>query len=412
MNHAVVDTAIVGAGPYGLGLAAHLSHAGVSYRIFGRPMEAWASMSPGMYLKSFGYATNIAVPGGNLGLPEYCRERNIEDYEPVPIAAFTSYGRWVQEQVVPEVEPVNVLGIVREGAAFLLTLETGELVRARRVVVAVGLSYFAELPDVFAGLSSEIASHTAGHGDFSPFRGMDVTVIGAGQSALQAGALLHENGAQTRLLAREQVIWHGRTPEGAKRPLKERLLAPNSIVGPGRENWAMEHFPMLLHYLPAERRWSFMRNRLGPAGAWWLRDRVEGRVPIQTGVSVVHAEAERDGLRLRTRDAEGVEEELHTDHVIAGTGYRVDVNKIAFLDAALARTVRTVHGAPMLTRHFESSARGLYFVGPASESSFGPLFRFVVGSYYTVPQLARHLASSASRGARTWTVSMPKTGEA
>ncbi|MGH2634319.1 MAG: FAD/NAD(P)-binding protein, partial [Tepidiformaceae bacterium] len=137
MTQADVDTAIVGAGPYGLGLAAHLSRAGVSHRIFGRPMEAWAHMSPGMYLKSFAHATNIAVPGRNLTLPDYCRERDIEDYEPVPIAAFTRYGKWVQEQLVPNVEPFDVTAVRADGDAFAVTIESGERVRARRVVVAV-----------------------------------------------------------------------------------------------------------------------------------------------------------------------------------------------------------------------------------------------------------------------------------
>ncbi|MGH2633048.1 MAG: NAD(P)-binding domain-containing protein, partial [Tepidiformaceae bacterium] len=278
----------------------------------------------------------------------------------------------------------------------------GERVRARRVVVAVGLSYFAEMPSVFAGVSTDLASHTAVHGDFSRFRGLDVTVIGAGQSALQAGALLHENGANVRLLARGHVVWHGRTAKGVRRTLKERLRAPNSMVGPGRENWMMQHAPTLLHYLPADRRLAFTRGQLGPAGAWWLKDRVQGKVPIETGISVTNATVEHGGLRLRTSDINGAERDLHTDHVIAGTGYRVDVNRIAFLHPDLAHAIRTTDGAPVLSRHFESSVDGLYFVGPASAASFGPLFRFVVGSYYTVPRLARHLTGSASRKTHPW----------
>ena len=408
MGETVIDTAIVGSGPYGLGLAAHLSQAGVPYRIFGRPMEAWSTMSPGMFLKSFAHATNIAVPGPNLTLPEYCRARNLEDYEPVPIAAFARYGKWVQEQLVPNVEPVNVRNVEHDGSTFTVTLETSEQVRARRVVLAVGLSYFAHMPDILSGLPTELASHTAVHGDFSRFRGMDVTVVGAGQSALQAGALLHENGATARLLARGEVVWHGRTPKGARRTLRERVLAPNSMVGPGRENWVMQHAPMLLHYLPADRRASFTRSQLGPAGAWWLRDRVQGKLPTLSGVSVVAARCEKGGLRLRTVDQDRVEREFHTDHVIAGTGYRVDVGRMAFLNDELVRKIKTTDGAPVLSRNFESSVDGLYFVGPASAASFGPLFRFVVGSYYTVPRLARHLTGSASRRAHPWRAPLPK----
>src|SRR5205085_89196 len=53
------DVAIIGAGPYGLSLAAHLRSRGVRFGIFGKPMQAWLDMSPGMYLKSFNYAVSI-----------------------------------------------------------------------------------------------------------------------------------------------------------------------------------------------------------------------------------------------------------------------------------------------------------------------------------------------------------------
>jgi len=397
-----VDVVIVGAGPYGLGLAAHLSRDGVEHRIFGQPMSAWSSMSPGMFLKSFAHATNIHVPRAHLTLPEYCRERNLEDYEPVPIAAFAQYGRWVQEQLVPNVEPVNVTEVRRQGDSFAVTIEGGETLVARRVVVAIGLSYFAHMPGVLSQLPCDLASHTAAHGDFSRFRGADVTVIGAGQSALQAAALLHEHGASVRLLARRPVTWNTRTFKDIRRGFRERLRHPNSIVGPGRRNWVMEHAPTLVHHLPVEKRRQLTDSHLGPTGAWWLRDRVEGRVPIRTGVSIIAASPERGGLRVTTNSPDRAEREFHTDRIIAGTGYRVDVGQIAFLHPDIVAGVRQTHGAPALSDHFESSVNGLYFVGPSSAASFGPLFRFVAGSYYAVPTLARHLSQRSAVHASPW----------
>jgi glycine/D-amino acid oxidase-like deaminating enzyme len=38
-----VDVAVIGAGPYGLSLAAHLGERGVEYRIFGETMGSWKS---------------------------------------------------------------------------------------------------------------------------------------------------------------------------------------------------------------------------------------------------------------------------------------------------------------------------------------------------------------------------------
>lgn len=400
MNASSVDVAIIGAGPYGLSLASYLRQRGVEYRIFGPPMHAWASMSPGMYLKSFGFATSLTTPQRHFTLPEYCRERGLEDFEPIEIATFAKYGIWVQRQLVPDLEEVNVSGLKQLDNGFEVTLETGERVHARRVVVAVGLSYFESLPHVFDGLPRDLASHTAEHGDFSRFSGMDVTVVGGGQSALQAAALLHEHGAQVQMVVRRGVWFSTQMPD--KRPLRERLLYPNTVLGPGRENWVLQHVPMAMHYVPTERRVRFTRRHLGPYGAWWLRDRVVGKFPILAKSSVLEATTRAGKVALRIKEDGVGERELLTDHVIAGTGYEVDVDRVAFIDRDLAARVQRIVRAPDLTRHFESSVRGLYFVGPAAAFSFGPLFRFVAGAEYAAPSLARHLAWTCGATGPAW----------
>jgi cation diffusion facilitator CzcD-associated flavoprotein CzcO len=404
METAAVDVAIIGAGPYGLSLASYLRQRGVEYRIFGSPMHAWASMSPGMFLKSFGFATSLKTPQPHFTLPEYCRARGLEDFEPIEIATYARYGKWVQQQLVPDVEATSITGLRRRGDGFALTLETGERLGARRVVVAIGLTYFERIPEIYRELPTELASHTAQHGDFSPFNDMDVTVIGGGQSALQAAALLHEHGARVRMVVRRGVWFSGRLPP--HRSLRDRLLYPNTVVGPGRENWVMQHVPMAMHYVPEAKRVRFTRRHLGPYGAWWLRDRVEGKFPILENVTVVAASAKGGKVALRVRQGEAGESEIITDHVIAGTGYEVDVDRIPFVHPDLAAEIQRVERAPNLSRHFESSARGLYFTGPAAAFSFGPLFRFVAGADYGVPYLARRLAWT-SRALPAWRRTLP-----
>ncbi len=389
-----VDVAIIGTGPYGLSVAAHLRKHGVEHRIFGPPMHAWRSMSPGMFLKSLGFATSISTPQPHFTLPEYCRSRGLEDYEPIEIATFAQYGVWVQQSLVPYVEETTVTDLNRLNGRFVVTLETGETVRACRVVVAVGLTYFENIPALFRTLPRDLISHTAQHGDFSPFAGRDVTVIGAGQSALQAAALLHEHGAQVRIIARDGVHWGGRGPREWERSLLDRVRVPISVLGHGRENWVLEHIPMLMHYLPDDRRVPFTRTHLGPGGAWWLRERVEGKFPIHERSAVLSATAGDGKVRLHVREDGSGERDILTDHVIAGTGYEVDVDRIGFMHADLAREVRRIARAPRLSRHFESSVHGLYFIGPASAFSFGPLFRFVAGAAYAAPLVARHLAGN------------------
>jgi thioredoxin reductase len=393
-----VEVAIIGAGPYGLSLASHLSHRGIERRIFGFPMRTWRRMPPGMYLKSFGFATSIPTPDRHYSLPEYCRARGLEDFEPILFSTFADYGEWFQQQLVPDVEQVHVTDLTQIDIGFEVTLETGEQFRTGRVIVAAGLGHFTTIPEVLSALPRDLVTHASDTARFletAQYSGRDVTVVGAGQSALEAGALLHEGGAQVRIVARRQVWWSGRF---AERSLRDKLLNPNTVVGPGRKNWVLQHLPMLPYYLPTERRVRFTRGYLGPMGAWWLRERVEGKVPILSQTSIVAATTKNGKARLRLRVASGEEHEVETDHIIAGTGYEADVDRLPFLSRHLAGEIRRVERAPALSPYFESSVPGLYFVGPASAFSFGPLVRFVAGAEYTTPRVARHVARSLKNG--------------
>jgi FAD-dependent urate hydroxylase len=403
MEAASVDVAIIGAGPYGLSLASYLRQRGMAYRIFGAPMHAWASMSPGMFLKSFGFATSLKTPQPHFTLPEYCRDRGLEDFEPIAIATYATYGQWVQQQLVPDLEATQVTGLRQHGGGFLVSLETSERLRARRVVMATGLTHYERIPETYRDLPRELASHTAEHGDFSRFAGMDVTVIGSGQSALQAAALLHEHGAEVRMVVRQGVWFSDKM--SLHRSLRHRLLYPNTVLGPGRENWVLQHIPMAMRYVPEAKRVHFTRRHLGPMGAWWLRERVEGKFPIIEN-AVVQAASEQGGkVALRVRQGNATSE-IMTDHVIAGTGYEVDVDRIPFVDPDLAARITRVERAPKLSRSFETSVHGLYFVGPAAAFSFGPLFRFVAGANFAVPLLARHLAWT-SEALPVWRRALP-----
>jgi cation diffusion facilitator CzcD-associated flavoprotein CzcO len=64
------DVAIIGAGPYGLSLAAHLRGRGVRYRIFGEAMRFWRNMPVGINLKSLAFATSIPGTKERLLFPQ------------------------------------------------------------------------------------------------------------------------------------------------------------------------------------------------------------------------------------------------------------------------------------------------------------------------------------------------------
>ena len=395
---AETDVVIVGAGPYGLSLAAHLRHHGVDFRIFGQPMHFWFQIAQGgsnRYLKSFGLGTNISTPQAGYSFVEYCLRRNLESFEPCAIRDFANYGIWVQEQHIPNVEHADATNISRTKNGFHLVLSSGQALNAKRVVIATGLTSFAYLPPELSLLPKHLVSHSAQVSEFGRLNGLEVCVVGAGQSALEAAVLLQEAGARPHLLVRgSKVAWHKRLPP--KRTWWQTLRSPVSGLGTGPKGWLLTRFPSAVHYAPEKWRVRFVARHLPAEGAWWLRKRVEESVPITLNCAVIKAQERAGRASLLIRDLMGNEKERIYDHVVAGTGFKVDVDRLTFLSADLRASVERVECAPRLDRKFESSAPGLFFVGPAAALSFGPLFRFVVGASYAAPTVAAHLASIKS----------------
>ncbi|MGH3764941.1 MAG: NAD(P)-binding domain-containing protein [Pseudonocardiaceae bacterium] len=394
----LVDVAIVGAGPYGLSLGAHLSAAGVPVRQFGLPMQLWREAMPaGMFLKSQGFASNLSDPEGRHTLRAFCAStgRDYADYGlPVPLETFVAYGNWFQRAEVPHLEEVMVSNVTQVGGQYELSLSDGSVARARRVVVATGVQHFPYVPGTLAALPTQMCTHPSAHDDLSVFAGREVTVVGAGQSALESAALLHEAGALVTVVARTpELAWNG-NPLATQRSIRQRLREPEATLGSGWSTWFYSTQPQLYRRLPAARRVRTARTALGPAGAAWLRARVEGKIRTLVGHSVRWAEPETGGVRLGLRAADGATTEIAADHVLAATGYRADLDRLSFLDATLRATVRTLASTPDVGPDFQSSAPGLYFIGPAVAPTFGPVMRFVCGSDYAARTVARALTAT------------------
>src|SRR5580693_6255809 len=370
------DVAIVGAGPYGLSVAAHLRRSGLSVRQFGLPMHLWrANMPHGMYLKSQGFASNLSDPDAAFTLSSFCRSsgRPYADYGlPVPLDTFVAYGAWFQQAA-------------------------GLEVTARQVVLAIGVEHFAYLPAELTGLPAAACTHSSAHTDLATFRGQRVLVVGAGQSALESAALLHESGADVRMVLRkQQVVWNG-APLALDRPLLRRLREPEAGLGSGWSTWFYSRRPAMFRHLPESTRIYRARTALGPAGASWLRGRVEGEFPILAGHSLAGAAAGPDGVRLAVTDSAGQRTELAADHIIAATGYRPDLGRLSFLNPELRAGLRTVARTPALDRDYQTSAPGLYMVGPGVAPTFGPVMRFVFGTDHAARTVARRVSAAAGQ---------------
>ncbi len=383
------DVAIVGAGPYGLAAAAHLRRSGVSTRIYGDPMSFWRIMPIGMVLRSNWTATCIAEYQGPLSLDSFCAATGARFGKPIPLDRFIEYGTWVQAQVAPDVDPRLVQAIERDGHRFRLTLTDGSTVTAGRVAVAAGIAPFPNRPAVAAGLPAELASHTADHHDLSRFSGSHVLVVGGGQSALESAALLHESGAQSQVAVRKPHLnWlsGGKYQRmlGRWSPL---LYAPTDVGPMGLSRLVAA--PDLFRRLPRRLQDRIAGRAIRPAGAAWLAPRLRD-VPIHLGRSVTAVAPHRGGIRASFADG-SVQD---ADHVLFGTGYKVDIARYPFLAPELLAQIQQAGGYPLLGPGLESSVRGLHFLGAPAAWSFGPIMRFVSGGWYAARVLTGVVTSS------------------
>lgn len=384
------DAVVVGAGPYGISTAAHLLWLGLKVAVFGRPLQLWRENMPeGMLLRSYWWASNLSDPKRKFGLAQYFQLHNMDTPNSLPIETFIDYGLWFQRQVVPNVDETYVGTIENLGKHFKLGLVDGRTVNTSTVVMAPGLRYYEYRPKEYDHLPAELVTHTSDHHTFHRFTGKKVVVIGGGQSGLETAALLHENGAEVELIARRPIRW---LPEGESlenRSFMQKIKRPKAGTALGWYHWGIEHLPYAFHKLPRDVKNRQLRNRFGPAGASWLMPRLLNRIPIYED-TVEEIEETQIGIELTLSSSRIVK----ADHIMLATGYHVDISKLPMLAPSLTSQIQTYENAPVLNSHFETNVSGLYFEGISSVSSFGPFYRFVVGTDATARRVA---ASAASR---------------
>lgn len=390
----VFEVAIVGAGPYGLSVAAHLSALGIPFRIFGDAMSAWSGQMPkGMRLKSEGFASNISDPESEFTLGDFCKQQGLPYQDiglPVTLETFVAYGLAFRQKFVRNLENKKVVSVKANDLGFELTLDTGGKLSARRVVMAIGITQFANIPAELSAFSSDLVTHSCEHSDLGQFNGRQVAVVGGGASALDIAALLNQSGASVQLISRSGKIRFHNPP--AKRSLIERIQKPTTGIGFGTDFLFYVTTPHLFRWLPEWLRLDRMRKTLGPAPGWFVREECVGKFPMHLNTNVIGASADNNG-RISLQISDGQKNQTVTfDHVIAATGYKVDVERLAMLDVELRKQIRYTDKSPLLSAHFESSVPRLYFVGVASANSFGPVMRFAFGARYTASRLTKHLA--------------------
>ena len=384
------EVVIIGAGPYGLSAAAHLRSAGVDVRVFGRPMQFWAEKMPaGMLLRSPRVASNLSAPSPSGMLEAYEATAEISPKSPLPLETFVNYGQWFQRQFIPNLEHREVVAVDVVEGGFRSVLEDETAIYSKRVVVAAGIGPFKRIPQEFRSLPDSVVTHCYSGFDVRGFSGRSVIVIGAGQSALESAALLHEAGAEVEIIAKISTLrWIGQHPWLHHLGPISSMLYSSHDVGPAGISRLVAS-PNLVRHIPLLWRDKIRTRAVRPAGSNWLPPRLKD-VAIKTGHSVKEACLVGSQVQLKLDDGSI----SSADHVLLGTGYSVDISRYAFLTPGLVKRVELMDGYPVLESGFRSSQPGLHFLGATAARSFGPLLYFVAGAEFASSALCAEIVKN------------------
>ena len=376
-----LDVAVIGAGPFGLSVAAHLNDRPV--RVYGAPMQTWRTrMPPDMRLRSDWDETSLSAPGDRGSIDVWSRAEGEPREEPIPLARFLRYADWFRSTFVPENDPSEVVQLERAAGVFRVTTADGAEADARLVVVAVGVTPFPYAPPPFEAMMGDGIGFAIERQDYEAYRGDRVVVVGGGQGGLEAAALARRAGAEVELVIRSQLRWFtDREPYRPRGPLRQRiyrLAYPVVGYGPPPLN-RLALNPDAFAALPAGARRSVARRILRAGGSPWVRDQIEGKVRVTEGVAVERVQRRGERIQLELSDGSSRESAA----VVVSAGFRFDLDRLGFLSPTVKAAVGVHDGWPVLDRYFRSTDPDLLFVGFAAERRFGPIARFVSGSRFT-----------------------------
>jgi len=356
------DLLIVGAGPFGLALAAQAQHERIEHLVVGKSMEFWrANMPKGMFLRS---ACDWHLDPQNVHtLEAYLQTQNKRpaDVEPLSLEFYLTYAEWFQQQ--KNIQPYQVY-VQRLDSAdhFVATTFDGEVIDAHRVVLAPGFRHFAYIPeDLKRKLSTGRYQHTAEFVDFSAARDKRYLIIGGRQSAFEWAALLLEAGAATVHLSHRHASpafavadWSWVNP-----------MVDNIIDDP---NWFRDLSQTEKDDVN-HRLWAEGRLKIEP----WLQARLNGeRVKLWP-----HTELESGDENLEVTLTNGAR--FNVDQIVLATGYKVNIARLPYLAAGnLLARLETRNGFPVLDDHFETSVPGLFITSMPATQDFGPFFGFTI----------------------------------
>ena len=364
MSKHKTDLLIIGAGPFGLAVAAQASHLGIDHVVAGRPMEFWKQNMPaGMYLRS---ACDWHLDPTNIHtIDNFLAERGqtAKDVEPLSLDFYHSYAEWFQKKKQISTVPWHIQRLEVANGHFNAVTADGETIEARNVVIAPGFKHFTNVP---AELKSRLPAgryvHTCDFVDFSSARGKRYLIIGGRQSAFEWGALLIEAGASAVCIshrhdspafAAADWSWVNQLVDAiGDNPSWFRRLSQT-------EKNDINH-----------RLWAEGRLKVEP----WLESRLnDDRVQVLPRTEVIECVEKNGALDVRLSNGETIT----CDQIVLATGYRVDIARLPILAGVLDQ-LETRNGFPVLDEHFQTTINGLFMTSMPATQDFGPFFAFTI----------------------------------
>ncbi len=371
------DLLIVGAGPFGLALAAEAGHQRLPYVVGGRPMSFWRQQMPaGMLLRSAS-DWHLDVQGvATIEAFLATRGLTATQAEPLTRELYLDYCDWFAAEKGIVAEPQHVLRLDGADGGFRATLEDGSVVAARTVALALGMGPHRRTPaELVALLPPGTWRHTCDAVDFAGARDRRYLLIGGRQSAFEWAALLGEAGArQVDVVHRHDSPAFAAADWAWVTPVVDRLA-----TDPG---WFSRLSPPEQEDLRL-RLWAEGRLKVEP----WLADRLPpATVQVRPRTSLTGASLEDDGsVRVDLDDGD----QVVVDEVLLATGYQPHVDDLHLLRAGTLPSLAHHDGIPDLDDGFQTSVPGLYLTSLPAAGHFGPFFGFTIGTRMSAAVITR-----------------------
>lgn len=363
----MTELLVIGAGPYGLSVAANAQAHGIQTMVLGRPMEFWRKQMPEAMALRSGPDWHLDASGVHT-LEAFLEERHIAatELDPIPLSVFVEYADWFRTKKCLDVSERMVTELRKSDRQFEAILDNGERIAARAVVAAPGVRHFAAIPGWAAEVPRDRGGHTSELVRFNDLAGARVLIVGGRQSAYEWAALIGEAGAE-----RIDIVHRHRVPRFERVSWK---FADAYVEETLRIRGWWRRLPQDERDALDAQFWEVGRLTL----EWWLTPRL-ARPGIHQwpGTQVIEVGPGPGPTEVSLTLSNG--ERLTVDRVVFATGYKADITRVPYLHGLLDR-IATAHGFPVLDESFGTSVAGLYVTGFAATRDFGPVFGFVKGS--------------------------------